>query len=480
MNNWATPSTFGWSAVDNDALNSVFTNFFNKFSANSAQTANNADLSTISNPFSFGNLASGWSLPAMNWSFPQTNWSLASTSSGGDWFSNAFGSLGSLGSLGSWGPQGGSNTGPVQYPSFISQKNVDKLKTLDPDMQKAVVELLTRARARGINVDEVTSAYRDFKTQQEKFERSGGDGSVGDPRYSQHVKGKAVDLAMNNKLKPEDYAELGRIWRDEMGFTYGMDFPRKKERWHFDLRPNGKIYGWRNPTNKGMETTWLGKGGQPSYASGGDSSGGWLNSLGGGYSSWSMPVFSSSMGGFGSGFGGSWFDTTFSSGLGGWGSSINSAGGSKTSALRSKYSPMIERIAGQYGRYGNDAKLMSCLIEHESSFDPDARSSAGAEGLTQLMPKTARELGVTNRKDPEQSIKGGTIYLNRLLKRYNGNIKLALVAYRSGPGYVDDMIRQYGNSFEAIASYITPGARGYAVAISGRYDNAPVRSYAYA
>lgn len=452
VNNWASPSTFGWSAIDNDALNSVFTNFFNKFSVNSAQTANNADLSTISNPFSFGSLASGWS-------FPQTNWSLASTSSGGDWFSNAFGSLGSWGSLSS--PGGGYNSGPVQFPSFISQKNVEKIKTLDPDMQKALVELLTRAHAKGIDGIEVTSAYRDYWTQKRKFEQSGGDGSVADPDTSQHVKKKAVDLNMNKLLRPDQYAELGRIWRDEMGFTYGMDFKRKRERWHFDLRPDIRKFGSINPTNKGMETTWLGKGGQPSYASGGSSSP-WS-----GYG-WSMPSFSSSLSGFGSGFGGSWFNTMFSSSLGGWGGGYSS-GISSTRALPSQYQDKIQKYCDMYG---GDAKLVSCMIHRESTNKSDAVSPMGAEGLMQLMPDTARALGVTNPKDPDQNIDGGVRYINKLIKQYKGDIRTALAAYNWGPLYVNNLVKQYGTTdYNVIGPYVKPKTQRYIKDIMDRYNS---------
>lgn len=471
VNNWASSSTPGWNATDDFALNSVFSNLFASLGANASSAGDFAQLynnSTSSNPFSFGNLASSsWSFPQM--SFPQS-------SGGGDWLSNIFGSLGS------WGVQGGSNSGPANIPPNFSQNNIAKIKQLDPEMQKATVEFIQRAKDKGIPV-EINEGFCSSEERTRRYNEAVAEGKGREVRYakpgkSQHIFGKAIDISTRN-LSQSQLDELRKIWRDDMGFTYGMDFSAYRENWHFDMRPDIRY-------NRGMASTWLGKGGQSSYASGSYSSGGGYSSPWGGYN-FTFPSFSSSMGGFGSSFGSdfggnwgsSWINSMFggSMRMGGWGSNVNSAGGSKTSALRSQYSPMIERIAGQYGQYGNDAKFMSCLIEHESGFNPNAVSSAGAQGLTQMMPFNQRRYGVTNPFDPEQSIRGGTLMMNDLLKKYNGNRKLALVAYRSGGGYVDKMIRQYGNSFEAIAPYLTPGARGYAIAIDQRYDTASTSAY---
>ncbi|MET3836159.1 soluble lytic murein transglycosylase-like protein [Brevundimonas sp. UYEF29] len=97
--------------------------------------------------------------------------------------------------------------------------------------------------------------------------------------------------------------------------------------------------------------------------------------------------------------------------------------------------PFMEAIDRAADRHGFDPKLLHALVITESAYRADACSSAGACGLTQLMPGTAAELGVNDRFDVEQNLSGGADYLARQLMRF-GDVRLALAAYNSGPGRV--------------------------------------------
>ncbi len=99
-----------------------------------------------------------------------------------------------------------------------------------------------------------------------------------------------------------------------------------------------------------------------------------------------------------------------------------------------RFDPIIKKASE---KYGVPEKLIKSVIKQESNFNPTAVSIKGAKGLMQLMPETAKKLGVKDIFNPEENINGGTKYLRDMLDRFDGDIVNALAAYNAGPEKVE-------------------------------------------
>lgn len=115
-------------------------------------------------------------------------------------------------------------------------------------------------------------------------------------------------------------------------------------------------------------------------------------------------------------------------------SEINKTDKTNLFADKAQLKEMITKTAQ---KYGVDPKLIHAVVKQESAFNPKATSHCGAMGLMQLMPATAKGLGVKDAYNPVQNVDGGVRYLKSMLEKYNGNVILALAAYNAGPGAVD-------------------------------------------
>ena len=122
--------------------------------------------------------------------------------------------------------------------------------------------------------------------------------------------------------------------------------------------------------------------------------------------------------------------------------------------------PELDLVIARTGRnLGVDPRLIHAVIWQESKYKPSAESHAGAQGLMQLMPAAAQRFGCEDRNDAEANVTAGTKYLRWLLKRFDGNVSLALAAYNAGEGNVD--------KYEGVPPF--GETQSYVRIITGRY-----------
>lgn len=158
--------------------------------------------------------------------------------------------------------------------------------------------------------------------------------------------------------------------------------------------------------------------------------------------------------------------------------SVTGQGGDFSSYLQTTAS--LDEIFEQAAQAYNVPKnLIKAIAKAESDFRPDATSKAGAQGIMQLMPATARELGVTDSYDPYQNIMGGAKYISQMLQKYDGDISLALAAYNAGSNNVAKYggippFKETQNYVVKVTQYMNEGvaAPNASYAVGGSADNA--------
>lgn len=119
---------------------------------------------------------------------------------------------------------------------------------------------------------------------------------------------------------------------------------------------------------------------------------------------------------------------------------LSASGAPEEVRLPERNPPFRQALAEAAARHGLDEKLLQAVVAVESGFRPRAVSPAGAAGLTQLMPATARDLGVEDRFDPVDNLRGGADYLARQLLKFQ-DVRLALAAFNAGPARVERLGR---------------------------------------
>lgn len=129
-----------------------------------------------------------------------------------------------------------------------------------------------------------------------------------------------------------------------------------------------------------------------------------------------------------------------------------------SSGNKKRFTDLIEQTAS---KYQVDPKLVHAVIQTESAYNSTAISSAGAVGLMQLMPETAKRFGVIDRNDPDQNVEGGTRYLKHLINLFEPNLHLAVAAYNAG----ENAVMKYNNT---IPPY--PETQNYVKQVLGLYN----------
>jgi soluble lytic murein transglycosylase-like protein len=139
-----------------------------------------------------------------------------------------------------------------------------------------------------------------------------------------------------------------------------------------------------------------------------------------------------------------------------------------------RFDSIINKYASHYQL---DPSLIHSIIATESGFNPNAVSSKGARGLMQLMPETARRLGVENSFDPEQNIRAGVRHFRSLMDMFNHDLDLSLAAYNAG----ENLVRRLGRvpRYEETMNYVQSVTRRYREKRNTREDPAPSPTYRY-